>query len=302
MPTMKRVLVTGASGFVGRVVQDHWADIVCWPKGTDLSDATLTAQTVQTLMATKPFDAVLHLAAEASPRRALGEVSRTWRVNTLGTVNLLESLTALSWQGKFLYVSTGAVYGDRTGHITEQSPAQATSPYVATKLAAEMATLEWGRRTGNQALVVRPFNHSGLGQSTHYFLASMASQIAELPESGGTIDVGNLDVYRDFLHVKDVVDAYRALLEQGKDQEIYNLASGQSRPLHQFLKRLVKTSARPVQCRVAPERYREADTQPMLVEVEKLKGHTGWEPRVGWECMTDEVMQEWMESTCQKQR
>jgi GDP-4-dehydro-6-deoxy-D-mannose reductase len=301
MPELKKVLVTGATGFVGRFVQKSWNDALPWPKGADLTQPDQVTRVVEKLVQEHPFDAVLHLAAQANPSLSKVQVQQTWSLNLMGTVHLTEALSKAEWQGRFLYVSTGAVYGKVQGDIDETTPVVVSSPYVASKLAAESAVLEWGRRTGASTTVVRPFNHSGPGQDTHYFLSSMAQQLAELPLSGGVVEVGNLAVQRDFLYVGDVVNAYRALLEQGRSQHIYNLASGVSLPLRQLLDRLAQRSGRPVEFRVSPQRFRPESSEPMRICTAKLKDHTNWQIEYGLDRLLDELMEDWKERTCQRQ-
>ena len=300
MPLFQKILVTGSTGFVGRVVRRTWPDVVIFPRDVDLSDADEVTNKLQEIYTETPFQAVLHLAAQSSPQVSKKNVLETWRVNTLGTIHLTRALDSIAWEGRFLFVSTGAVYGNLRGTITEQSPVNLSSPYVASKLAAELATLEWGQRSGNWVTVARPFNHSGAGQSSHYFLPSMASQISSLGLEGGVIEVGNLGVHRDFSHVRDIVSAYRALLERGRNQETYNLASGISSTLAKILDSLAKKSGRRVDYKIVPERFREENLEEMIVNTEKIRNHTGWNIQFGLDSMLDELTKEWMTPKCQK--
>ncbi len=300
MAELKKVLVTGSTGFVGGVIRRSWTDVLPWPAEVDLTDHESTTEAVEQLVSDESFDRVLHLAAQSSPLLSGSQARETWMVNVMGSIHLTEALTAAHWKGRFLYVSSGSVYGDAVGPVTESTPVAVTSPYVASKLAAESAVLEWGRRTATDALVVRPFNHSGVGQSPHYFLPSMADQIAALAPTGGTVEVGNLDVYRDFLHVDDVIRAYRALLQQGRAQEVYNLASGSPHSLREILARLIQKSGRRVELQVSAERFRAESGEPQRVDLSKLRSHTGWESELGLDRLLDELMEDRMRATCQK--
>jgi GDP-4-dehydro-6-deoxy-D-mannose reductase len=298
-PEAMRVLITGGSGFVGRVVQEEWSDVVVWPRSADLTDPGEVDAQVEKLDGC--FDAVLHLAAQSDPHLSLSCPVETWNVNLLGTVHLLEALAGSGWQGPFLFVSSGAVYGKITGVVTERSPVSPGTPYVASKLSAEIALAEWGRRTGNRVVVARAFNHSGPGQSTSFFLPSIARQINALPEGGGEIEVGNLEVQRDFGHVRDVVRAYRALLEKGKDGEIYNLASGLSVKLSAVLEKMARLSGRPVTTRVTPERFRPEDTRPIKVNLDKIRQDTGWSPELGLDTLLSDLVADWKNRDCQNE-
>ena len=193
------------------------------------------------------------------------------------------------------------MYGVVTCKFSEESPLFIESHYVASKLAAESAVLEWALRSGLHANIVRPFNHSGPGQSVHYFLPSMAQQLARLGSSGGEIEVGNLRVQRDFLHVDDVVDAYRAILEKGKPSQIYNLAGGRSVSLSWILEEMITLSGLRVSLRESRERFRPGCEAPIEVYTTKLQNDTGWTKSLGLDRLLDDLLKEWMDLNCRKQ-
>lgn len=284
-------LVTGSTGFVGRHVQRLWPGVVNW--SWDLTQPSLVESKVQELMNSTPFDKVLHLAGRSSPRESLEDPARAFNTNLMGTVHLLTALERAQWKGRFLLVSSCAVYGDQSGCLTEDTPLRPANPYAVSKVAAEFACLEWGRRTANAVMVARPFNHSGPGRSREYFLASMAAQIAALPPEGGVLKVGNLEVHRDFLHVEDVVEAYRLLLERGRGQEIYHISHGHSRRLQEYVDALAAESGKEVRCEVTRERYREDVTEPMEISVEKLRQDTGWQPTRSLQQLARELIAAW---------
>ena len=295
-----RVLLTGSTGFVGGVIRDQWEELVLWPRSADLTDHAAVVKELGRIDLDR-VDAVLHLAAQSNPAKSVDCAVGTWQVNLMGTVHLLEGLAQAGWRGAFLFASSGAVYGGITGRVDEESPTMVSSPYVASKLAAESAVFEWALRTGNRGLVARPFNHSGPGQSTRYFLPSMARQIARLPAEGGEIEVGNLAVQRDFCHVRDVVRAYRALLQRGKSAEIYNLASGRSVMLGDVLARMAELSGRQVRFTVTPERFREEDPRPIEVDLGKVLEHAGWRAEIGLDSLLQDLLQDWKTRDCQSQ-
>lgn len=294
------VLVTGSTGFVGRCVLEHWSDSVVWPRIHDLTDHQAVRDGVGGLAS--EFDAVLHLAAQSDPHLSVSCPVETWNVNLMGTVHLLEALSEREWRGRFLFASSGAVYGRIKGEVNEHSPVLPGSPYVASKLAAENAVIEWGQRTGNHVIVARPFNHSGPGQSTSFFLPAIVEQIVSLPSSGGEVEVGNLDVQRDFSHVLDIVRGYRHLLEKGKAGEIYNLASGRSVRLSDVLQDVARLGGRRVTTKTSSERFRPEAQGPVCVSLDKVKRDTGWAPRLSLEELLKELVSEWTEKTCQNQR
>jgi GDP-4-dehydro-6-deoxy-D-mannose reductase len=128
-------------------------------------------------------------------------------------------------------------------------------------------------------LIARPFNHAGPRQSPTYVLAALALQVAEVEAGRKTsLEVGNLDVIRDFTDVRDVVRGYRLLAQHGKAGEIYNLGSGRGTKIADALVHLTSLTTKPVEVRVDPARVRPVD-QPLLVaDASKLRSATGWEP------------------------
>ncbi len=293
---VERVLVTGSSGFVGGHVCRRWDNVVPWPS-KDLRQESAVLQALEDLLENRPFTSVLHLAAAASPKASFEHVSEAYSVNTLGTVHLLNGLQKLGWSGTFLLVSSGAIYGS-PDHllqpITEDHAASPGSPYAASKYAAEVAALEIGRRSSVQVVVARPFNHSGSGQSIEYFLPAMASQICAFPrEAEGTIEVGNLSAHRDFLHVQDVIEAYLALLRSGRPGTVYNVASGHSQRLEDFLTQLASVSGRRISFVLDQERFREEISRPIRVSIERIRQDTGWTPRTPLEQLWRDLIESW---------
>lgn len=290
------VLVTGSTGFVGQHVCRNWGNVVPWP-AKDLRQDEVVLKTVDELLEERPFDSVLHLAAAASPKASFESLSETYAVNTMGTVHLLNGLQRSGWSGKFLLISSGAVYGSPDllqQPITEEYQAAPDSPYAASKYAAEVAALEIGRRSSIEVVVARPFNHSGSGQSIEYFLPAMASQICAVCRGDeATIEVGNLSAYRDFLHVQDVVAAYSALLKSGKPGRVYNVASGHSRRLDEILTELASASGRRINFKICQERFRDEISQPLRVSIDRIRQDTGWMPRTPLEHLWRDLIESW---------
>ena len=153
------------------------------------------------------------------------------------------------------------------------------NPYSASKAAADLLGIQHHLAHGTDVVMVRPFNHAGPRQSPTYVLAALALQVAEV-EAGrkARVEVGNLEVVRDFTDVRDVVRGYRLLALRGKAGEIYNLGSGRGTKLADALGHLTTLARRPIEVRVDPARVRPVD-QPLLVaDASKLRAATGWEP------------------------
>lgn len=274
-----------------------WEGALAWPHGVDLRHPEQVEAAVDSLLKQSPFERVLHLAAHSSVQTSTLDPLDVYHVNLMGTVHLLQALSRAGWRGRFLFVSTSAVYGDPETidpPLRETSPVISASPYAASKAGAEQAALEWSRRSGAEVLVARPSNHSGAGQSDHYFLPSMARQVVAVP-AGEKVRVatGNLAPARDFLHVDDVVEAYLALLERGHSGTVYNVASGRAVPLSQLLDGLVRASRRQVEVTVDPQRFRPEGGRPLEISVDRIFQHTGWSARLGLPRLYSDLIDYW---------
>jgi GDP-4-dehydro-6-deoxy-D-mannose reductase len=290
-----RILVTGADGFVGarlvpRLAADGHEVTAAIRRGTgaprnaarvvelELREAASVAACAES----RP-DAVVHLAAVASGLEARRDPGAAWEVNAAGTARLCEALAAPGAPGPVcLVVSTAEVYGMRPGtdRRRETDPVAPVSPYAASKLGAEIAALEVGRRTGLRVMIARPFPHTGAGQNPNLVVPAFARRLREARARGrDTIAVGNLDVVRDFLHVDDVVEAYLALLRDGESGEIYNVASGEPVRLADLLARLAAMVGVTVHPAADPELVRAADIPHLVGDAAKLRARTAWAPR-----------------------
>ena len=164
--------------------------------------------------------------------------------------------------------------------VNESCPLRPNNPYAASKAAVDLLGIEQHLAHGTDVISVRPFNHAGPRQSARYVLAGLASQVAQV-EAGrsGRVEVGNLDVIRDFTDVRDVVRAYRLLAQGGQPGEVYNLGSGSGTRIADALEYLRSLAKVPIEVHVDQGRVRPVD-QPMLVaDASKLRAAVGWEVR-----------------------
>jgi GDP-4-dehydro-6-deoxy-D-mannose reductase len=286
-----RVLVTGASGFVGRhlapalAAAGHEVVAVGGPRDNapyeklDLHDAGAAAA----LLARVRPDAVVHLAGQAFVPASLADPLATLALNAGGTARLLEAMRALERPPRLLLASSAEVYGIQRPErmpLDEQAPLLPANPYAASKAAAESCALAWGRAYRLDVVVARAFNHIGPGQDERFVVASFAHQLAQIAAGGPRLlYVGNLEAERDFLDVRDVADAYVALLASGRAGEVYNVCSGRAVAIREILRQLITIARVPVEVREDPNRMRPSDVPLLLGDAAKLRAATGWAPR-----------------------
>jgi GDP-4-dehydro-6-deoxy-D-mannose reductase len=299
-----RILLTGADGFVGgwlaRQSLESGHTVVGTHRSSGGPSPVLTAVEAariewRVLELGSPdsiehacrgrWDAVVHLAALSSGSEARENPGLAWEVNAAGTARLAEvlGLRVAARQGdpNFLVVSTGEVYGARSGTARRETDALLPcSPYAGSKLGAEIAALEASRRTGLRVIIARAFPHTGPGQDIRFVVPALASRVLAAKRIGAaTIKAGNLDRVRDFLDVRDVADAYLALLERGSAGEVYNVASGEGHPLTELLHRLERLVQWQVSPELDPRLSRRSDIAHLVGDAGKLRRDTGWRPR-----------------------
>ncbi|MDQ3668968.1 MAG: GDP-mannose 4,6-dehydratase [Actinomycetota bacterium] len=278
MPELNgRVLVTGADGFVGRHLLAELGERAV-ATSVDVTDAEELARAVR---AVRPA-AVAHLAALSSVGESWRDRGEVWRVNVLGTVNLLDAVAALQPRARLLVVSTGDVYGRPHGVPTREDEAVApVSPYAASKAAAEIACEQERRATGLDIVVARAFAHIGPGQDERFAVGSWTRQIARLEATGGgALRVGDLSVKRDLTDVRDVCRAYRLLLDPAVPAGTYNVASGRAVALADLVRVLVDLARAPISVERDEGRFRPADVPVICGDPSLLTATTGWKPEI----------------------
>jgi GDP-4-dehydro-6-deoxy-D-mannose reductase len=202
-------------------------------------------------------------------------------------LNLVLAMQEHAPQAHLLYVSSAEVYGAslKSGApATEQTLLQPMNPYAASKAAADILVLQ-AAANGLSATVMRPFNHTGAGQSESFVAPSFAAQIARI-EAGlqpPVLSVGSLDEERDFLDVHDVVRAYAMALDARTSMatgEVFNVASGQAVRIGDLLERLLRQARVPIEVRIDPERLRRASIPKAVGDPAHLRQALNWVPTI----------------------
>lgn len=289
-----RVLVTGASGFVGRYLlpylQEAGHEVVATSLDPPAGPTSIRWESVDLiegaavcdLVASAKPEGVFHLAAQASVGGSWADPNQTYRSNIEGTSNLLEAAKEL--KPRMLLVGSAQQYArPEEGHsLTESDPQAAGSPYALSKIAQEQMGRMYLEHYGVPSVFTRSFNHTGPGQSPRYAVGSFASQIARLEQSGGgEMHVGNLDSRRDFLDVRDVVRAYTLLLEAGEAGEAYNVCSGREVRMGDVLDKLLAVAGLKDRVQVHGQTLHSSTAKDLLVgDSTKVSTAVGWAPRI----------------------
>lgn len=293
----KKLLVTGLSGFVGQQLQQH-PQIDKWHLLTNnrlelLDPASLT----EMLQKDRP-DAVIHLAGQTFVPEAFRAPQQTFEVNLLGTLNLLQALKQSGFCGSFLYVSSGDIYGqvdEGDLPIRETLLPRPRNPYAVSKVAAELLCLQWSYLEPWRIMVARPFNHIGAGQRADFVIPGVARQLARirLGLQASPIEVGDVDVTRDFLDVRNVLDAYFHLLDHGQSGEIYNVCSGIEYRVRDLIEQMVKIAGLDVEIVQDPARLRPSEQRRVAGDPWKLQQQTGWKSGISITETLKSVLSDW---------
>ena len=257
------ILITGAKGFTGLYLQDaaQKAGLKVASLTSNLNDMDSLEKEV---LAAKP-DYVAHLAGISFV--ASKDHEAFYRVHALGTSNLLQALTKLEKAPKkVLLASSATVYGNSINHLSSED--QTLSPidhYATSKVAMEEMAKTFFNRL--PILIARPFNYTGVGQKSNFLIPKLVDHFAKRKLF---IELGNLNIEREFNDVNMICDAYLKLLEFGSANEIYNICSGQARSLQFVMDTLKKITGHDIEIRVNPDFVRASEVHRMVGNPEKL--------------------------------
>lgn len=283
--TNKRILVTGANGFVGKYLIKELRkrearitaiirDIKNKREYDDVS--VLHVDLVKNMgVIAENYEIVYHLAALTDLKKCLEDPLEAYNVNVMGTLNLLTNCKNVK---KFVYVSTLGVYGEQKKFpVAEDAPAIPIEPYAASKLAAEAVVQGFCRSHKIPFSIVRLFNVYGPGQSTRFVIPSLLEKAL----IGKEIELENGESTRDFIYIEDAVEALIkiSLLE---NNEIYNVGSGKETSVKDVLKIIEKLISK----NIYPHDISMTDTigvKRSVADISKIKRDTGWNPRTSLE-------------------
>lgn len=307
-----RVLITGAGGFVGphvakalRSIYGGDITIIATSKAAayqpdhgpfEILDVT-DRHAVESVVVRHRPSHIVHLAGIAAPAEAASAPDVAWRVHVKGTLNLAHAILDKAPDCWLVNVGTGLVYGEsaNTGQpLNEIAPLAPIDDYGVTKAAADLA-LGASARRGLKCVRLRPFNHTGAGQTGAFVIPAFAMQIAKI-EAGlmePVIRVGNLEAERDFLDVRDVAAAYALVVAKSPTIEsgtILNIASGTACRIGDLLEELLSLSSVRIRVEHDPARMRPSDVPRIVGDAQKARQLLGWAPKYTVEQILADVL------------
>lgn len=290
---MKKVLVFGIGGFVGRYLAQELHEAGYEVAGSDVKKTEsvpdfvsftqadlLDAQSVAALVGREAPDAIINLAAISSVGLSWKIPATTVSVNVVGALNVLEAAKAMENRPRVMFIGSSEEYEALDHPMDEHTPLDANNPYGISKVTQERFASLYRDRFGMKVYCVRPFNHTGIGQRDSFVLPSFCKQAAEIEKSGkpGVIHVGNLAARRDFSDVRDIVRAYRMILESDDCETIYNVGSGKAYGLNELLNYIVSLSSQKITVQVDADRVRPVDTPLICCDHSLITKKLGWKP------------------------
>ena len=298
----RRALITGAAGFAGRHLArrlegNGWETLRSDREGEGCvpCDFGVPGDIDALIDGAEGITHVFHLAARTFVPESMSDPSGAFQVNLLGTVHLLARLSRLSAPPRVVFIGSAEAYGPPLSlPVAEDHPLAPQNPYAVSKAAADQYCAYLSRVAKLEIIRVRPFNHSGAGQTPQFVLSSFARQVAriEAGKSEPVLQVGNLDARRDFSHVADVMAAYEMLALHGVPGEAYNVCSGEAVRVGDALELLLARSTAAIRVETDPARMRPVEVAEIRGSNDKLR-HTGWAPEKDFGDILDDLLDYW---------
>lgn len=309
-----KALVTGVSGFVGRYLVEHLSaaapEVEIWglewaedpgevPPSVHriTGDLALPSSLTHIIDIARP-DVVFHLAGATSVASSWQQPDRSFQVNALGTLNLLEALRSLDLRPVVVVATSAEIYGavpEDAQPIAEDTPLRPISPYAASKAAQDLIAAQYHRGFGLATVRLRLFPHTGPRRPALFAASSFARQIARIERGldSPRLAVGNLDAVRDFTDVRDVARAYWLAATTGGAGKAYNICSGRGVTIRQVLDTLLSFSETGIDVEVDPARLRKADIPHLVGDHGRFTKATGWLPEIPLEQTLQDLLDEW---------
>lgn len=313
---MKKVLITGASGFVGGYLAELLLSLGEYEiYGTYTSPESLERSPIKDKIHFVQVDLqkkeqifaaleqstpehIYHLVGQANAAMSITDPRDTFRINVDSQINLFEILREKKMTPRVLVAGSGEEYGHVQGDelpIVETTPLRPANPYAVSKITQDFLGFQYHLAYNIPVIRTRPFNHIGPRQKEGFVTADFAKQIAliEKGKQEPLIRVGNLEAKRDFTDVRDTVRAYQLLLEKGEAGEVYNIGSGTAYKIRDVLDMMIALSSVPIKEEVDQTKLRPSDVPEIRADHAKLTSITDWKPEVAFEQTIKDILEYW---------
>lgn len=318
---MKKILLTGANGFVGShfieyILDNHPDYIICAMHRAHTSSMEnvkhikservkwiecdlLDTHSVDKLFEESPFEKIFHLAAQSFVPASYNAPAHTVNVNINGTINLLEAVKKYDPEAVVVVVSSSEVYGHQTNPPTKETePFDPISPYAFSKCGQDLVASMYHKIYGLKTIITRAFTHTGARRGDVFFMSAFAKQIARI-EAGlqePIVRVGNLKSHRTIMHAKDCVKAYWMLSENGKYGEAYNVGGDELWKVSDVLNELIRMSTKrdEIKIEVSTNLLRPKDVNMQIPDRKKfLEACPDWKPSYKVIEIIEELLNYW---------
>ena len=296
-------LITGIDGFVGRYMADllraEGHEVIGIDKSSGLDILNKTA--LREFIAKSSPDYIFHFAGQSNVPESIKDPYKTFDINITGTLNLYEAIVAANIKPGVIFAGSGDEYGavdEKDIPIRESTLLKPINPNAVSKVAGSFLSYQYSQSYGLRIIRVRSFNQEGPGRPEAFALSSFCRQITEIEKGRNQpiIEVGNINVKRDFLDVRDSVRAYLLLAQKGVGGEVYNVCSGVPVTLSDALNYLIsKSTVKDIQVTVDESRVRGLETPVKVGDNTKLKELTGWQAEYDLHKTLDDMLQYWRE-------
>ncbi len=308
---MKQVLITGANGFVGQHLINQLKDEYSLtglvhnsksiiPNAPVLEGDVTNPQMFEDVFTNNRPEVIFHLAGLATSSGF--SLKEYMNINAYGTKNLYQAIVKMKklddYNPKVIFISSSHIYGgtNRSQPITEDQPFNPKSDYAQSKVEAEKISQQYVQDHGLRVAIIRQFNQTGSNQGKGFFGPDMESQIAQIENSynAGVLKVGDLNVVRDYLDVRDVVRAYQKLINlEYLPGEVFNICSGRGVSMQEFLDILLSFSSAEIKVEIDSTRQRSTEAEIFIGDPTKFKRATGWKPEIPMEKTLRDLLESW---------
>jgi GDP-4-dehydro-6-deoxy-D-mannose reductase len=307
-------LIIGAGGFVGKYLIDslnsagynvsatklnfeQFNDNICKTCSVYDLDICSDGQIAEILQKSQP-DVVFHLAALSSVMISWKNVKKTFEINTLGAINLLESVRNYNKNVRIVLIGSSEEYGFTSGSkmpVSEYAVVNPNNPYAISKLSQSCLGRMYAEAFNMNVVIMRAFNHIGPMQPLGFVVPDFCHQIAaiERGKMDNTIITGNLEAMRDFTDVRDITQGYIACAEKAASGEIYNIGSGRAVSIKWILDYLCSLSTADIKVKIDPAKIRPIEVPVVQADITKITAQTGWKTRYTIEQSLENTLNYW---------